>query len=52
MLCAAKSRVHAGVAAADVICCIALGKHAIGEDHHEARDLLVPAARDRRTRHD
>jgi hypothetical protein len=32
--------VHAGVAAADVICCIALGEHAIGEDHHEPLDLL------------
>jgi hypothetical protein len=28
--------VHAGVAAADVICCVALGEHASGEDHTEA----------------
>lgn len=28
--------IHAGIAAADVICCIALGKHAQGENHSEA----------------
>jgi hypothetical protein len=28
--------VHCGVAAADVICCIALGAHVQGEDHNEA----------------
>jgi len=28
--------VHCGVAAADVICCIALGEHVQGEDHNEA----------------
>lgn len=28
--------VHAGVAAADVVCCIALGEHAQGDDHNEA----------------
>lgn len=32
--------VHAGIAAADVICCIALGVHALGEDHNEALTLL------------
>jgi hypothetical protein len=32
--------VHAGVAAADVICCIALGEHALGEDHQEALALI------------
>lgn len=32
--------VHAGVAAADVICCVALGVHAIGDDHNEAVSLL------------
>jgi hypothetical protein len=32
--------VHAGVAAADVICCIALGEHSRGEDHEEAVALL------------
>ena len=32
--------VHAGVAAADVICCAALGKHAKGEDHNQAVGLL------------
>jgi hypothetical protein len=33
--------VHAGIAAADVICCKALGKFAIGGDHGEAADLLA-----------
>jgi hypothetical protein len=28
--------VHCGVAAADVVCCIALGAHVQGEDHNEA----------------
>jgi hypothetical protein len=28
--------VHAGIAAADVICCITLGDHVQGEDHNEA----------------
>jgi hypothetical protein len=28
--------VHCGVAAADVICCIALGEHVQGEDHNQA----------------
>jgi hypothetical protein len=28
--------VHCGVAAANVICCIALGGHVQGEDHNEA----------------
>lgn len=32
--------VHAGIAAADVICCNALGEHAVGEDHNEALALL------------
>jgi hypothetical protein len=32
--------VHAGVAAADAICCIALGEHAGGEDHQEALALI------------
>ncbi|MBA3809660.1 MAG: hypothetical protein H0X28_14905 [Solirubrobacterales bacterium] len=32
--------VHAAVAAADVICCIALGEHAVGENHDEALGLL------------
>ncbi len=32
--------VHAGVAAADVICCVALGVHALGDDHNEAVALL------------
>ncbi len=32
--------VHAGIAAADVICCIALGAHAQDESHHEALALI------------
>jgi hypothetical protein len=32
--------VHAGVAAADVICCVELGVHAQGEDHNQALTLL------------
>jgi hypothetical protein len=32
--------VHAGIAAADVICCALLGLHASGESHHEAVALL------------
>ncbi len=32
--------VHAGIAAADVICCSALGVHARGENHNSAVELL------------
>jgi len=32
--------VHAGIAAADAICCAALGEHAMGENHTEAVRLL------------
>ena len=32
--------VHAGIAAADVICCARLGQHAVGEDHSQAIELL------------
>ncbi|HVC99781.1 MAG TPA: hypothetical protein VNG93_01375 [Candidatus Dormibacteraeota bacterium] len=35
--------IHAGIAAADVICCRALSKHAQGEDHKEAVGLLRSA---------
>ena len=35
--------VHAGIAAADVICCAALGKHATGENHNTAVGLLRQA---------
>jgi hypothetical protein len=28
--------IHAGIAASDVICCIALGEHVQGDDHNEA----------------
>jgi hypothetical protein len=33
--------VHAGIAAADALCCIALGEHALGDDHNEALALLA-----------
>jgi hypothetical protein len=32
--------VHAGIAAADVICCARLGRHAQGENHNDAIGLL------------
>jgi hypothetical protein len=35
--------IHAGIAAADVICCIRIGEHATGEDHAEAVKLLARA---------
>lgn len=38
--------VHAGIAASDVICCAALGKHAGGPKHNEAIDLLCQAEKD------
>ncbi len=28
--------IHAGIAAADVVCCVALGEHVQGDDHNEA----------------
>lgn len=33
--------VHAGIAAADVICCVRLGEHATGQNHTEAVELLA-----------
>lgn len=33
--------VHAGIAAADVICCARLGEHATGQSHAEAVELLA-----------
>jgi len=36
--------IHAGIAAADVICCARLGEHARGDDHDEA---ALPAQTDR-----
>ena len=39
--------VHAGIAAADVICCVRLGEHARGDDHDEAVALLGKADRAR-----
>lgn len=35
--------VHAGIAAADVICCVRLGRHHSGEDHQTAVKLLSTA---------
>lgn len=35
--------VHAGVAAADVICCVELGEYARGSDHRDAVSLLREA---------
>ena len=32
--------VHAGIAAADVVCCARLGEHATGDDHQAAVALL------------
>ena len=32
--------VHAGIAAADVICCARLGEHATGQNHTESIELL------------
>jgi hypothetical protein len=33
--------VHAGIAAADALCCQALGEHAQGDNHNEAIGLVV-----------
>lgn len=38
--------IHAGIAAADVICCSELGEHALGESHTEAVALLRRVRRD------
>jgi hypothetical protein len=38
--------VHAGIAAADVICCSSLGKHAQGESHNDATTLLASTDKD------
>lgn len=35
--------IHAGIAAADVVCCVRLGRHAQGEDHNQATTLLAKA---------
>jgi hypothetical protein len=35
--------VHAGIGAADVICCARLGEHSSGQDHNEAVTLLQSA---------
>lgn len=39
--------VHAGIAAADALCCRHLGQHAQGQDHREAVALLQRVDRDR-----
>lgn len=38
--------VHAGIAAADVICCARLGMHSVGQDHRDAVTLLSTAGAD------
>jgi len=38
--------VHAGIAASDVICCSSLGKHAQGDSHDEATNLLASTDKD------
>jgi hypothetical protein len=38
--------VLAGIAAADVVCCLRLGKHSTSENHHEAVALLEEAQPD------
>lgn len=38
--------VHAGIAAADVICCARLGEHAQGDSHNDAITLLSIADKD------
>ncbi|HWL43649.1 MAG TPA: hypothetical protein VNQ73_11945 [Ilumatobacter sp.] len=38
--------IHAGIAAADMICCARLGEHALGENHIEAVQLLDKADKD------
>jgi hypothetical protein len=35
--------IHAGIAAADAICCLKLGEHSAGEDHGAAVTLLANA---------
>lgn len=42
--------VHAGIAAADVICCARLGKHHQGQNHHGAISLLEHATSKARAR--
>ncbi len=37
---------HAGIAAAEVICCVHLGEHAQGEDHNQAVALLAKVDKD------
>jgi len=41
--------VLAGIAAADVVCCVRLGVHASTEDHQQAVELLKAAARGQAT---
>jgi hypothetical protein len=37
--------VHAGIAAADVLCCVRLGEHVTGDNHNEAVRLLAKVDR-------
>lgn len=38
--------VHAGIAAADALCCAGLGEHAQGESHNDAVQLLAKVDKD------
>ncbi|MFI5590718.1 hypothetical protein ACIA5G_37120 [Amycolatopsis sp. NPDC051758] len=38
--------VHAGIAAADALCCAGLGEHAQGESHNDAVELLAKVDKD------
>jgi hypothetical protein len=38
--------VHAGIAAADALCCAGLGEHAQGENHNDAVTLLAKVDKD------
>ncbi|WP_326955936.1 hypothetical protein [Amycolatopsis sp. NBC_01286] len=38
--------VHAGIAAADALCCAGLGEHAQGENHNDAVELLARVDKD------
>jgi hypothetical protein len=40
--------VLAGIAAADAVCCAALGEHAQGDDHNQARTLIARVSPDGR----
>jgi len=43
---AVANAVHAGIAAADAMCCARLGQHAVGDDHRAAADLVKGIGRE------